>query len=96
MYYIPQTYLCPDCGHEMKFSPSDVCSTPVFDDAPVCPKCWERFVKSRVPTMRRPAFEGMRGKQLQEPQLRQPPATFAPAATPVLVTSKFGSFTVKR
>ena len=53
MYIIPRTYECPECGTKAEYTPSGgVASIPIIDDAPVCPTCWETFVKSNVPVMR--------------------------------------------
>lgn len=60
MYIMPQNYKCDQCGHEFIFGPHDSWATPVITeeeqtdqgiivhDLPVCPKCWEQFLRANV------------------------------------------------
>jgi len=49
MYQYPSTYACKKCGHEHDWTPSDFSATPVVSDdkgrrAPICPKCWNKWL----------------------------------------------------
>lgn len=60
MYICAQPYKCNKCGHEFKFSVDDPWDTPVIEEQeetdrgtlthslPVCPKCWETFIRSNL------------------------------------------------
>ena len=52
VYMIPRQYKCPDCGTTTKWADNGgVASVPIIEGAPVCPVCWEKFVKANVPVM---------------------------------------------
>lgn len=44
-YQCPQPYKCDRCGHEMQYTPHERHPAPVVSDDPVCPKCFERFIR---------------------------------------------------
>jgi DNA-directed RNA polymerase subunit RPC12/RpoP len=46
--YSPDLYKCPKCGTEMHFQPNTGWyESPVTQrDAPMCPNCWDDFLKS--------------------------------------------------
>lgn len=48
MYIVPQPYKCLKCGHEFKFSPHNQHDAPVTNGDPVCPDCWDRFLRTYV------------------------------------------------
>jgi DNA-directed RNA polymerase subunit RPC12/RpoP len=45
MYFVPQEYKCDWCNHEFVWGQSDGHSAPVIKEGPVCPKCWEGYLK---------------------------------------------------
>lgn len=52
MYIIPQLAKCPKCGTESEVSPQMHFSVPTIEGMPVCPKCWEKFLKAYdIPVM---------------------------------------------
>ncbi len=51
MYILPRPYVCPECKAVFNYGPHDPHPSPVFANGPTCPKCWEDFVRSRVPVM---------------------------------------------
>ena len=63
MYIVAQKYKCDNCGHEIDWSPDDHQQFPVFQSVvdtgrglllksnPVCPKCFEAFIKANVGLM---------------------------------------------
>lgn len=55
VYWEPQPYKCPKCGTTTTWANNNgtVASVPIIDGAPVCPKCWEEFVKANVPIMKK-------------------------------------------
>jgi len=60
MYIFAQNYKCNKCEHEFTFSPHDKWETPVLYEEektssgtltysmPVCPKCWEKFLRDNL------------------------------------------------
>ncbi len=53
MYFIPRTYHCPKCGHEMEYSPSlTYAFLPIAEGGnPFCYKCLIEFLSKNVPVM---------------------------------------------
>lgn len=54
MYFIPQAAKCPKCKYKIDISPDirEQFTVPTVNRMPVCPKCWEEFIKnSGVPAM---------------------------------------------
>ena len=51
-YRIPQPHKCEECGYEVMYSPHDGWRLPMFGEEMVCPKCWEKFIKERVPMLK--------------------------------------------
>lgn len=59
-YYFPQPYKCSKCGHEFDYGQDDPWHTPVLREEeqtdrgivthsmPVCPKCWEKFLRDNL------------------------------------------------
>ena len=60
MYVYAQNYKCIKCDHEFKYGPHDPWLTPVLEQEeittrgivghsmPVCPKCWETFLRNNL------------------------------------------------
>lgn len=61
MYNYPQHYKCNKCDHEFMYGEHDPWNTPVLEEQeqipkvgtvthalPVCPKCWEQFLKTNL------------------------------------------------
>lgn len=50
MYIWPKPHKCQKCDHTFQWGPHDYHGAPVFTnddgkDQPVCPKCWEAFIR---------------------------------------------------
>ena len=56
MYVMSQPYKCPKRGHEEKAGGSDMeywKRSPITDEGnPICPKCWNNFLKTLGAEMR--------------------------------------------
>jgi hypothetical protein len=60
MYVYAQNYKCNKCEHEFQYGPHDTWNTPVLEQEevttrgivshsmPVCPKCWDKFLKNNL------------------------------------------------
>ena len=48
MYVFPEPHKCPKCFHEMKYGPHEGYNkSPITEDGnPICPKCWNNFLKT--------------------------------------------------
>lgn len=51
MYIVPQEVKCLKCGHKMKYGPHNKHPAPVIDGDPLCPKCYNEFMKKHVGVM---------------------------------------------
>jgi len=57
MYILPRRFKCDQCEHEQKYSPHHDHGAPVFDEGPICPKCFESFVRTNCGLMRAAALD---------------------------------------
>lgn len=51
MYILPQPHECPKCGFVCKYGPDDLFPAPVFDEGPLCPKCYGEFLRANCGVM---------------------------------------------
>ena len=61
-YILPQTYVCPKCNGEQKYSPHNSFPAPVLGgkdgiDKPICPFCYAKFLEDTFTVMIRKAQE---------------------------------------
>ncbi len=54
MYFIPQTYVCPKCDFDMKYTQSSTYAfLPISENGrPFCYKCLINFITENVPVMK--------------------------------------------
>lgn len=52
MFYIPTIHKCDRCGHEMTYSQSLGHPAPLVSGDPVCPKCFEAFMRMTCGVLR--------------------------------------------
>lgn len=58
MYHFPQPYVCKKCGHKTEWSPDVFTELPVVSSedgrrAPICPKCWNKWLEETFGAMER-------------------------------------------
>lgn len=51
MYILPQPHRCNKCGHEEEWGPHEGRVAPTLGGDPVCPKCFEAFIKAHCGTL---------------------------------------------
>lgn len=52
MYILPQPYKCDKCGFTQEYSPHHTHNAPVLDEEPICPSCFEKFIRASCGVMK--------------------------------------------
>jgi hypothetical protein len=48
VYILPQKYKCIKCDYEFQYSPHNPHPAPSVYCDPVCPVCWDKFIRENV------------------------------------------------